>query len=38
MGFDHLIFEDSLTVPVENYPRDMHISDATFFRQVEKNA
>ena len=36
MGFDNLIFEDSLTVPVEPYPRDMHISDSTFFHQIEK--
>ncbi|GEM_PF-6687215 len=36
MGFDDLIFEDSLTVPVEDYLRDKHISDRTLFHQIEK--
>ncbi|MCX7614953.1 MAG: sulfatase-like hydrolase/transferase, partial [Clostridiales bacterium] len=35
-GFDNLIFQDNLTVPIENYPRDMHISDSTFFHQIKK--
>ncbi|MDP4109079.1 MAG: sulfatase-like hydrolase/transferase [Bacillota bacterium] len=35
-GFDNLIFEDNLTVPIEDYPRDKHISDSTFYHQLEK--
>lgn len=34
MGFDHLLFQDSLTVPVRQYPRDMHISDETLTDQI----
>lgn len=34
MGFDRLLFQDSLTVPVREYPRDMHISDETMTDQI----
>lgn len=34
MGFDHLLFQDTLTVPLRDYPRDMHISDETLTDQI----
>lgn len=34
MGFKTTIFQDDLTVPVRDYPRDMHISDETLTDQI----
>lgn len=34
MGFDQILFQEDLTVPVRPYPRDMHISDETLADQI----
>ncbi len=34
MGFDRMLFQEDLTVPVEEYSRDIHISDATLTQQL----
>lgn len=34
LGFDNLIFEDSMGVPLRDYPRDMHISDETLTNEI----
>lgn len=34
MGFDQIVFQDDLTVPVRPYPRDMHIGDDTLTDQI----
>ena len=34
MGFDQILFQEDLTVPIRPYPRDMHISDETLADQI----
>lgn len=34
MGFDHILFQEDLTVPLRAYPRDMHVSDETLTDQI----